>query len=77
MIGWIGLVIPHIGRMLVGSDHRKLLPACVSIGSFYLLLIDDLARSATNAEIPLSIISAVIGAPFFYYMLRKTGGRWK
>jgi iron complex transport system permease protein len=77
VIGWIGLVIPHIGRMLVGSDHRKLLPACVSIGSFYLLLIDDLARSATNAEIPLSIISAVIGAPFFYYMLRKTGGRWK
>ena len=77
VIGWIGLVIPHIARMMVGSDHKVLLPACVSIGSFYLLLIDDLARSLTNAEIPLSIISAVIGAPFFYYMLRRTGGRWK
>ncbi|WP_061214073.1 FecCD family ABC transporter permease [Syntrophomonas wolfei] len=76
IIGWVGLVIPHIGRMLVETDHRKLIPACISIGAFYLLLIDDIARTATAAEIPLSILTAVIGAPFFAYLLRKTGGKW-
>ncbi len=76
IIGWVGLVIPHICRMLVGPDHRALLPACVSIGSFYLLLIDDIARTATAAEIPLSILTAIVGAPFFAYLLRKTGGKW-
>lgn len=76
IVGWVGLVVPHIGRMLVGPDHRKLLPACISIGAFLLLFIDNIARSATSAEIPLSILTAVIGAPFFAYLLRKTGGKW-
>lgn len=76
IVGWVGLVIPHIGRMLVGPDHRFLLPACVSIGAFYLLLIDNVARVATSAETPLSILTAVIGAPFFAYLLRKTEGKW-
>jgi iron complex transport system permease protein len=75
-VGWIGLVIPHVGRMLVGPDHRVLLPASISIGAFYLLLIDDVARTATAAEIPLSVLTAIIGAPFFAYLLRKTGGKW-
>lgn len=77
IIGWIGLVIPHIGRMLVGNNHKKLLPACVSIGASYLLLIDCMARSISAAEIPLSILTAIIGAPFFAMLLRKTGGAWK
>ncbi len=76
MVGWIGLVIPHIGRMLVGPNHKVLLPACVSIGAFSVLIIDDIARSATAAEIPLGILTAVVGAPFFAYLLRRTGGRW-
>jgi iron complex transport system permease protein len=76
IVGWVGLVIPHIGRMLVGPNHKKLLPACVSLGAFSLLLVDDLARSATAAEIPLSILTAIIGAPFFAFLLIKTGGRW-
>ncbi|MFK5953517.1 MAG: iron ABC transporter permease [Desulfobacterium sp.] len=77
IIGWIGLIIPHVARMVVGPDHKKLLPACVPIGGFYLLLIDDVARAATSVEIPLSILTALIGAPFFAYLLKKTGGGWK
>ena len=76
IIGWVGLIIPHIARMLVGSNNQYVLPASVSIGAMYLLLIDNLARSLTAAEIPLSILTAIIGAPFFAYLLRKTGGVW-
>ena len=74
VIGWIGLVIPHIGRMLVGSDHRRLVPICIFIGGAYMLMIDDLARCLTGYEIPLSVLTAIIGAPFFAFLLRKTGG---
>ena len=74
VIGWIGLVIPHIGRLLVGNDHRTLLPASALLGAIYLLAIDTVARTATAAEIPLSILTAIIGAPFFAWMLRKTSG---
>jgi iron complex transport system permease protein len=76
MVGWVGLVIPHVGRMLVGPDHRLLLPATLSIGASYLLLIDDIARTASAGEIPLGILTALIGAPFFAYLLRKTRGTW-
>lgn len=72
IIGWIGLVIPHICRFFVGNDHRGLMPACVVSGAAYLLMIDGIARTITAAELPLSILTAVIGAPFFAYMLRKT-----
>ncbi len=76
IIGWVGLLIPHITRMIVGPNHSYLLPASLSIGSVYLLLMDDIARSAGPGEIPLSILTALIGAPFFGYLLRYTGGRW-
>lgn len=72
IIGWIGLVIPHIGRFLVGDDHRGLIPACVLLGAGYLLMIDSAARTMTAAELPLSILTAMVGAPFFGVMLRKT-----
>ena len=75
IIGWIGLVIPHIGRFVVGDDHRGLIPACIIIGAGYLLVIDSVARSLTAAELPLSILTAMIGAPFFGVMLRKTLGK--
>jgi iron complex transport system permease protein len=76
MIGWVGLVIPHIGRMIVGPNHKALLPASISLGAVYLLIIDDIARTLFTSEIPLGILTAVIGAPFFAYLLRKTKGGW-
>jgi iron complex transport system permease protein len=77
IVGWVGLVVPHLGRMLVGPDHRALLPATLSIGATYLLFIDCVARSAVATEIPLGILTAMIGAPFFGYLLRKTRGSWQ
>lgn len=77
IIGWVGLVVPHISRMIVGNDYKALLPASAAIGALYLLLIDNIARAATAAEIPLSILTAILGAPFFIFLLRKTGGNWK
>ncbi len=76
IIGWVGLVIPHIGRMLVGPDHKILLPVSMLIGAGYLLAIDNIARAVTAVEIPLGILTAIIGAPFFAFLLRRTqGGR--
>ncbi len=73
-VGWVGLVIPHAVRMLVGSNYQAILPASMSLGAVYMVLIDLIARTATASEIPLSILTAVAGAPFFVYLLRKTGG---
>ena len=77
IVGWVGLVIPHVCRMIVGPNHRVLLPVCLSVGACYLLFIDDLARTLTTSEIPLGILTAIVGAPFFAYLLRKTKGAWK
>lgn len=71
VVGWVGLVVPHIARMAVGPDHRVLLPASALFGAVYLLLIDTVARTATAAEIPLGILTALIGAPVFAIMLRR------
>lgn len=72
IIGWVGLIVPHIARMLVGSNFIALLPASALIGATYLLLIDDATRGIFKAEIPLSILTALIGAPYFIYLLVKT-----
>ncbi|WP_336634648.1 iron ABC transporter permease [Lysinibacillus fusiformis] len=76
IVGWVGLIIPHVARMLVGNNNQLVLPLSVAIGSVYLLIIDNLARSLTATEIPLSILTAIIGAPFFAYLLRRSGGGW-
>ena len=76
IIGWVGLVVPHLGRMLVGPDYSKLLPACLLLGACYMLIIDDLARMLTSAEIPLGILTAIIGAPFFAYLLSRRSVGW-
>lgn len=76
IIGWVGLVIPHIGRLLVGPDNRKLLPACMSLGASYLLLVDTLSRTLTETEIPLGILTASLGAPFFAYLMLRRKVRW-
>jgi iron complex transport system permease protein len=76
IIGWVGLVIPHISRLLVGPDHKRLLPVSLLVGAIYLLLIDNIARTASNLEIPLGILTAMIGAPFFIYMLSRREKGW-
>ena len=76
IIGWVGQVIPHFCRMLVGPDHKALLPATVFVGAAYILLVDNLCRLLTATEIPIGILTAIIGAPIFAYLLRKTRGGW-
>jgi iron complex transport system permease protein len=76
VIGWIGLVIPHIGRMLVGPDHERLLPASLLIGGAYLVGVDLVARSVLDTEIPIGILTAIIGAPVFAYLLHKNRTGW-
>jgi len=76
IIGWIGLVIPHLGRMLTGPDFRTLIPVSAFLGASYLMLIDDLARTLTTTEIPIGVLTALIGAPFFAYLLSKKTVGW-
>jgi iron complex transport system permease protein len=73
-VGWIGLLVPHMSRMLYGGDNRRVIPACVGLGGSMMVIIDTAARSATAAEIPVSVLTAIVGAPFFILLLRKTGG---
>ncbi|MGC3954435.1 MAG: iron ABC transporter permease [Propionicimonas sp.] len=75
-IGWIGLVIPHAARIVVGPDHRKLMAAAAVMGATFLLLIDNLTRSASETSLPLSIPIAFIGAPFFAILLRRSTRQW-
>ena len=70
-IGWIGLVIPHLCRMMIGPDNRKVIPFSIVMGAIFLLLIDTMARVITNADIPLSILTGFVGAPFYFYLLLK------
>jgi iron complex transport system permease protein len=70
LIGWVGLIIPHVARFITGPDHRILLPASFLLGSIFLLLVDDLARSVSSLEIPLGIITSLIGAPVFFILLK-------
>lgn len=76
MIGWIGLVIPHLTRMMVGPNHKYLIPASFLMGGIFLLLVDDLARTLFTVEIPLGILTSIIGAPFFVYLLLKRKKGW-
>ena len=74
LIGWVGLLIPHISRMMLGNDNRRVVPASVVLGAAFMLVIDTVARTVTASEIPVSILTAVIGAPVFIALLRKSGG---
>jgi len=76
VIGWVGLVIPHIGRMLVGPGFGRLLPVSAAIGAGYLLIVDTLARTIAQTEVPLGILTAVIGAPFFVWLLARGRRGW-
>ena len=76
VIGWIGLVIPHMTRMIVGPDNRILIPASLSFGASFLLLIDNISRAVISIEIPIGILTAIIGVPIFLYLLKKGYSEW-
>lgn len=71
LIGWVGLVIPHLARMIVGSNNKVLIPASLIIGGSFLLLADNFARSLTSVEIPLGVLTAIVGAPFFISLMLR------
>ena len=71
VIGWIGLLIPHFARLLVGPDFSRLLPAAMLLGAGYLVAVDTLARTIAPLEIPLGVLTAFIGAPFFIWLLAR------
>ena len=73
VIAWVGLMMPHAARMLLGPDHRFMLPAAAFMGAIYLILCDTLARTLTSAEIPVGILTSIIGAPYLLYLIRTRG----
>ncbi len=76
VIGWVGLIIPHISRMLVGPDHKDMIIASILLGGSYLLAVDTLCRTLTSVEIPISIVTSILGAPIFLYLLYKAKKVW-
>ena len=77
MIGWVGLVIPHMMRRIAGSDYRFLMPASMLGGSIFLLIVDNVSRNATTAGIPIGILTAFIGAPFFLWLIMGKGDHYE
>ena len=71
MIGWVGLVIPHLSRKLIGNDCRHLLPASMLMGALFMLLVDNVSRNLLATEIPIGVLTAFIGAPFFIYLMTR------
>ena len=76
VVGWVGLMIPHIARMLVGPNFDRLLPAAMLLGASFILVVDTLARSIARIETPLGILTAVLGAPFFLWLLARGRKTW-
>lgn len=76
IIGWVGLVIPHAARIMVGADFRRVLPVSAVLGACYLMLIDDIARTVTAAEMPIGVLTAIVGAPVFALLLRRRSLGW-
>jgi iron complex transport system permease protein len=76
VIGWIGLMMPHIARMMVGPNFNRLLPASMLLGAAFLLVVDTVARSLARVETPIGILTAVLGAPFFLWLLARGRRTW-
>jgi len=68
IVGWVGLIIPHVSRLIVGPDNVKVIPVSILLGGLFLLIADDLARTITTGEIPIGILTSLVGAPFFAYL---------
>jgi iron complex transport system permease protein len=75
VVGWVGLIIPHCARMLVGPDHRRLIPAAAMLGGLYVLTLDNLTRTVTGGEIPVGVLSAFFGTPLLCFLFWKTQTR--
>lgn len=75
VIGWVGLVIPHLTRRMVGNNYKHLMPASMLFGAIFLLMVDNLSRNLLATEIPLGILTSLIGAPFFIYLITRDGER--
>jgi iron complex transport system permease protein len=76
VIGWVGLVMPHAGRLVVGPDHRRLMPASLSLGAAFLLVIDNVARTLLPGEVPLGVLTGLIGVPLLIVLLRRSRTGW-
>jgi iron complex transport system permease protein len=77
IVGWIGLVMPHVARLLVGPDFGRLMPVAILLGAGFLLGVDTLARTMAAIEVPLGIVTAVVGAPFFLWLLATARRSWQ
>lgn len=78
VVGWVGLIIPHVGRMIIGPGNKRLIPAVIALGAAFLVIVDTCARCLWASEVPLGILTALIGAPFFVYLLKRTkGSGWR
>jgi iron complex transport system permease protein len=75
LVGWVGLVVPHCARMLVGPDHRRLLPTAALLGAMFVLGLDDFTRAVIGAEIPVGVLTALFGTPVVCYLLWKSHGK--
>ena len=77
IIGFVGLIVPHVMRMFLGSDHRLLIPAAALGGAAFLIAADTVARTVISpSELPVGVVTAFLGAPFFVYLLKQRGSRW-
>lgn len=74
-IGWVGLIMPHLGRLLVGEDNRYLMPASALLGALFMIIVDTVARNLTGSEVPLSIVTGLLGAPLFLWLLARQKAR--
>ena len=75
IIGWVGLVIPHMARRMVGNDYKKLIPATMLFGAIFMLLVDNICRNVWATDLPIGILTSFVGAPFFVYLIMKEGDR--
>jgi iron complex transport system permease protein len=76
VIGWAGLLIPHIARRLVGNNYQDLMPASMLFGALFLLVVDNVSRNLFATEIPLGILTSLVGAPFFLWLITRKGDLW-
>lgn len=75
IIGWVGLVIPHMARRIVGNDYKKLIPSTMLLGAAFMLLVDNICRNVWTTDLPVGILTSFVGAPFFLYLIMKEGDR--
>jgi iron complex transport system permease protein len=75
-VGWVGLIVPHLARLLVGPDHSRLLPIAAVLSGLFLLAMDDIARTLTDQEIPIGLLTNAVGAPFAFLFWRTQARGW-